>query len=62
MARRLFAFAMSTFPVETMKQSYTYGLMPLLVLGPAGRAVAPPLRRAWVRVARRERGVQVGRR
>src|SRR6266550_2217385 len=62
MARRLFAFAMSTFPLETLRKGYAYGLMPLLALGPAGRVVAPPLRRAWVRMARREPGIQVGRR
>lgn len=60
MARRLFAFAMSTFPLETMKKGYAYGLMPLLALGPAARAVAPPLRKAWVRLARKEPGVRVG--
>jgi glycosyltransferase involved in cell wall biosynthesis len=62
MARRMFWFAMSTFPVETLKVGYAYGLMPLLALGPIGTTVAPPLRRAWVRVARREKGQRVGRR
>jgi len=62
MARRLFAFALSAFPLETMKKRYAYGLMPLLALGPAGGTVALPLRRAWVRLARRERGMRTGRR
>jgi glycosyltransferase involved in cell wall biosynthesis len=62
MARRLFAFALSTFPAETMKKGYAYGLLPLLALGPAGGSMAPPLRRAWVRLARREKGARVGRR
>jgi glycosyltransferase involved in cell wall biosynthesis len=62
LARRLFTFALATYPAETMKSGYAYALVPLLTLGPVGRAIAPPLRRAYVRVARREPGMRVGRR
>jgi len=43
-AFRLFAFALATFPGETLRMRKTYMILPLVMLGPLSRLVAPPLR------------------